>query len=98
MAKSEPQISASSPIETGSSSHGGAFEAKLGHYLALTYSERDALRWLERRERTFEAGSIVVREGEETPLLHIVASGWLHGSKQLRTAAARSFASTFSAI
>ena len=83
MAKSEPQISASSPIETGSSSHGGAFEAKLGHYLALTYSERDALRWLERRERTFEAGSIVVREGEETPLLHIVASGWLHGSKQL---------------
>lgn len=57
-----------------------ALEAKLGHHLALTYSERDALRWLERRERQYKAGSIIVEEGQETSVLHVVASGWLHGS------------------
>jgi len=58
----------------------GALETKLGYHLALTYSERDALRWLERRERTYEAGSVVLQEGEETSSLFVVASGWLHGS------------------
>lgn len=58
-------------------------EQRLGQYLALTYSERDALRWLERRERRYEAGSVVLREGEETSCLHIIASGWLHASTLL---------------
>ena len=59
-------------------------EARLSQYLALTFVERDALRSLERRERRFEAGDVVVREGEALELLYIVASGWLHGSVQLR--------------
>ena len=58
-------------------------EARLSQHLPLTFAERDALQWLERREQRFEAGQIVVREGEETDKLHIVASGWLHGSVQL---------------
>lgn len=60
-----------------------ALERKLGYHLALTYSERDALRWLERRERLFSAGSVVLSEGEKTDSLFIVASGWLHGSTRL---------------
>jgi CRP-like cAMP-binding protein len=57
-----------------------ALEARLGQYLPLTFAERDALQWLERRERRYEAGDIVVREGEALDTLFIVASGWLHGS------------------
>ena len=64
-----------------------AMEARLGQYISLTYSERDALRWLERRERRYEAGSIVVREGEPTSCLQIVATGWLHGSTELSNGA-----------
>ena len=64
-----------------------AMEARLGQYISLTYSERDALRWLERRERRYEAGSIVVCEGEPTSCLQIVATGWLHGSTELRNGA-----------
>ncbi|RPF71182.1 Crp/Fnr family transcriptional regulator [Aurantiacibacter spongiae] len=60
-----------------------ALERKLGHYMTLTYSERDALRWLERRERRYAAGSVVLHENEETDALHVVASGWLHGSTRL---------------
>jgi CRP/FNR family transcriptional regulator len=59
-------------------------EAHLSRHLALTFSERDALRWLERRERTFRAGEVVVHEGEATDTLYVVASGWLHGSVKLR--------------
>ena len=59
-------------------------EARLSRYLALTFAERDALRWLERRERRYAAGEVVVREGEPLDLLHIVASGWLHGSVQIK--------------
>ena len=61
----------------------GALERKLSHHMTLTYAERDALRWLERRERRFPAGSVVVREDEHSTALHIVASGWLHGSTRL---------------
>lgn len=61
----------------------GALEFRLSQHLSLTYAERDALQWLERRERRFAAGEVIVRQGEETDLLHIVASGWLHGSVQL---------------
>lgn len=57
--------------------------SRLSQHLSLTFAERDALQWLERRERHFAAGEIVVQQGEETDLLHIVASGWLHGSVQL---------------
>ena len=60
-----------------------ALERKLAYHLPLTYSERDALRWLERRERLFSAGSVVLSEGETTDSLFIVASGWLHGSTKL---------------
>lgn len=41
------------------------------------------MRWLERRERSFGAGEIVVREGEACEHLYIVRSGWPHGSVQL---------------
>ncbi len=68
---------------SGISGSQGALAQKLGYHLALTYSERDALHWLERRERTFPAGSVVIEEGEETDSLFIVASGWLHGSTRL---------------
>jgi CRP/FNR family transcriptional regulator, anaerobic regulatory protein len=59
-------------------------EARLANYLNLTFAERDALRWLERRERRYNAGDVVVREGDALDVLHIVASGWLHGSVQLK--------------
>lgn len=59
-------------------------EHRLSQYLALTFAERDALRWLERRERRYAAGEVVVREGEPLDLIFIVASGWLHGSVQLK--------------
>ena len=59
-------------------------EARLSRHLTLTFSERDALRWLERRERSFRAGDVVVHEGEESDSLYIVASGWLHGSAKLK--------------
>lgn len=59
-------------------------EARLEQYLALTFAERDALRWLERRERRYAAGEVVVREGAPLDVLHIIASGWLHGSVQLK--------------
>lgn len=59
-------------------------EARLAQYLTLTFAERDALRWLERRERSIAAGEILIREGEPTERLYIVASGWLHGSVKLQ--------------
>ena len=61
-----------------------ALELRLSRYLPLTFAERDALQWLERRERRFAAGEIVVEEGAPTDLLHVVASGWLHGSVRLQ--------------
>ncbi|NJC34680.1 CRP-like cAMP-binding protein [Sphingomonas jejuensis] len=59
-------------------------EARLAQYLTLTFAERDALRWLERRERALPAGEILIREGEATDRLYIVARGWLHGSVKLK--------------
>jgi CRP-like cAMP-binding protein len=59
-------------------------EARLSHHLDLTFAEREALRWLERRERSYAAGDVVVQEGQATDCLYIVASGWLHGSVMLR--------------
>lgn len=61
----------------------GALETRLSQHLSLTFAERDALQWLERRERRFAPGEVVVRQDEATNVLHIVASGWLHGSVQL---------------
>jgi CRP-like cAMP-binding protein len=58
-------------------------ETRLSYHLDLTFSEREALRWLERRERTYRAGEIVLSEGESTDSLFIVSSGWLHGSVTL---------------
>jgi len=63
----------------------GSLELRLSQHLPLTFAERDALQWLERRERRFAAGEIVVREGQDTEVLHIVASGWLHGSIKLKS-------------
>lgn len=59
-------------------------EARLAHHLDLTFAERDALRWLERRERSYGAGEIVFREGEALDCLYIVGSGWLHSSITLK--------------
>ncbi len=59
-------------------------EARLSQHLPLTFAEREAIRWLERRERRYAAGEVVVRENADLDLLHIVASGWLHASVQLR--------------
>ena len=59
-------------------------EARLSHHLDLTFSEREAIRWLERRERSFRARDIVIHEGEVTDSLYIVSSGWLHGSTMLK--------------
>ncbi|NTS65354.1 Crp/Fnr family transcriptional regulator [Sphingomonas sp. HHU CXW] len=58
-------------------------EARLSYHLALTFSEREALRWLERRERSYRAGEIILSEGQSTDTLFIVSSGWLHGSVKL---------------
>jgi len=60
-----------------------ALELRLSRYLPLTFAERDALRWLERRERRYAAGEVIVHEGEATDQLHVVESGWLHGSVRL---------------
>ena len=59
-------------------------ETRLSHHLDLTFAERDALRWLERRERSFSAGDVIFRENEAINHLYIVGSGWLHSSVKLR--------------
>lgn len=59
-------------------------ETRLSHHLDLTFAERDALRWLERRERSYAAGDIIFREGDRIENLYIVGSGWLHSSVTLR--------------
>jgi len=59
-------------------------EARLSHHLDLTFSEREAIRWMERREKSFRARDIVIHEGEATDSLYIVSSGWLHGSTLLK--------------
>ena len=61
----------------------GALERKLSYHLPLTFSEKDALRWLERRERSYPAGAVIAREENATDNIYIVASGWLHGSTML---------------
>ena len=61
-----------------------ALEKRLVQYLPLTFAERDALGWLERRERHFEAGDVIVEQGQETDLLYLVSSGWLHASTRLK--------------
>lgn len=61
-----------------------ALEKRLLQYLPLTFAERDALGWLERRERQFEAGEVVLEQGQETENLYVVSSGWLHASTRLR--------------
>lgn len=63
---------------------GSPLEARLSQYIALTFAERDALRWLERRERHYGAGEIVVDEGAPIETLFVVASGWLHGAVRLK--------------
>ena len=77
------QHEAAPATETHDDSAASALEHKLGYHLPLTYAERDALRWLERRQRSYPAGSVIVQEGERTDCLHAVASGWLHGSTRL---------------
>ncbi|WP_085810799.1 Crp/Fnr family transcriptional regulator [Sphingomonas sp. TZW2008] len=59
-------------------------EARLSQYTPLTFAERDALRWLERRERSVAAGEVLIEEGAATDQLYLVASGWLHGSVRLK--------------
>ena len=68
---------------THSRSPESALERKLSYHLPLTFSEKDALRWLERRERSYPAGTVIVEEGDPSDNLYIVASGWLHGSTRL---------------
>lgn len=61
-----------------------ALEKRLLQYLPLTFGERDALGWLERRERHFDAGETVLEQGQQTECLYVVSSGWLHASTRLR--------------
>lgn len=61
-----------------------ALEARLLQHLPLTFAERDALGWLERRERRYEAGETVLDQGQTTECLYVVSSGWLHASTRLR--------------
>jgi len=59
-------------------------ERLLLQHLPLTFAEREALQALAHQERRFDQGEVVVREGEKTDQLHIVASGWLHGSVRMK--------------
>ncbi|MGB7407388.1 MAG: Crp/Fnr family transcriptional regulator [Pontixanthobacter sp.] len=68
---------------TQSTDIAGTLEARFAQHITLTYSERDALRRLEENARHYDAGCVVIAEGEATDRLHIVASGWLHGSTEL---------------
>jgi CRP-like cAMP-binding protein len=61
-----------------------ALEKRLLQYLPLTFSERDALGWLERRERHFAAGEVVLEQGQQTECLYVVSEGWLHASSRLK--------------
>jgi CRP-like cAMP-binding protein len=61
-----------------------ALETRLLQHLPLTFAERDALGWLERRERHYEAGEIVLEQGQQTECLYVVSSGWLHASSRLK--------------
>jgi CRP/FNR family transcriptional regulator, anaerobic regulatory protein len=60
-----------------------SLERRLAPYLSLNYHERDALDWLERRERKIAAGERVLDEDGPTDRLYVVGSGWLHSSVQL---------------
>lgn len=64
--------------------HGGLIK-RLGHYLGLTESERDALDWIERREITVAAGKHLMDEGAANDRLFVVQQGWLHASSKLKT-------------
>lgn len=58
---------------------------RLAHYVVLQPAERDALDWLERGRRRFDAHDVVVREGEVSDRLFVVRSGWLHASRRMRS-------------
>ncbi len=60
-----------------------SLEKRLSPYLPLTYHERDALDWLERRERRIAAGEAVLEEDGPTDRLYVVGSGWLHSSVEV---------------
>lgn len=60
-----------------------ALEKRIAPYLDLTYHERDALDWLERRERRVTAGEVVVAQDDPSEPLFVVGSGWLHCSVRL---------------
>ena len=62
-----------------------ALVRKLDYYLPLTPAERETLEWLERGERHFGKGEVVLTEGEATDRLYVVTSGWLHSSVRLRS-------------
>jgi CRP-like cAMP-binding protein len=61
-----------------------ALESRLLQHLPLTFAERDALGWLERRERHYEAGETVLEQGQQIDCLYVVSSGWLHASSRLK--------------
>jgi CRP/FNR family transcriptional regulator, anaerobic regulatory protein len=61
-----------------------ALEKRLIEHLPLTWAERNALDWLERRERRYEAGEIVLEQGQPTDCLYVVSEGWLHASTRLK--------------
>jgi CRP-like cAMP-binding protein len=61
-----------------------ALEKRLIQYLPLTFAERDALGWLERRQRSYVAGEVVLEQGQQTECLYVVSEGWLHASSRLK--------------
>lgn len=62
---------------------GSALVGKLEHYVVLTPDERAAIDWLERSRRRFNAGDVLVEEGEPTDRFWVVRQGWLHCSSRL---------------
>lgn len=62
-----------------------ALVGRFDRYLDLTADERDALDWVERRERRVEAGTQLMAEGHANDLLYVVQQGWLHASTRLHT-------------
>lgn len=69
---------------------GGCFAERLGHYVSLTASEREALGRLEEQSRSYRRGAMIRSENDSARELFIVSKGWLHsyallgnGSRQI---------------
>ena len=64
-----------------------ALITRFERYMELTSDERDALDWVERRERRVDSGTQLMVQGKSNDQLYIVQQGWLHASTRLHTGA-----------